>query len=252
MGDAASRPGVADSQQLVDPPRRRGRRFQARGPTRAAQSLLASYALRRCRRSNHDREPQATSGSRHAFVQAAPRRRARPAKGGCRVGQDSCRIARARNSRARPASRRDRVAHARTDLRHRRRLAAVGGRLRGRLGSRVRGDAPRLRRERRRLAGDFSLPAGSYEYKAALNDSWDENYGLHAQSNGANIPSTSPRRRASSSTTTTRATGHRQQELGDRAARRQLPVRARLPGRLGPTASARGSRTPTATASTRS
>ena len=36
--------------------------------------------------------------------------------------------------------------------------------------------------------GTFSLPAGDYEYKAALNDSWTENYGLHAQSNGANIP----------------------------------------------------------------
>src|SRR5215467_8987252 len=36
--------------------------------------------------------------------------------------------------------------------------------------------------------GTFSLPAGNYEYKAALNDSWDENYGLHAQSNGDNIP----------------------------------------------------------------
>jgi glucoamylase len=36
--------------------------------------------------------------------------------------------------------------------------------------------------------GTFALPAGSYEYKAALNNSWDENYGLHAQPNGANIP----------------------------------------------------------------
>ena len=36
--------------------------------------------------------------------------------------------------------------------------------------------------------GTFALPAGSYEYKAALNDSWDENYGLHAGLNGANIP----------------------------------------------------------------
>ncbi|HXV34315.1 MAG TPA: glucodextranase DOMON-like domain-containing protein [Gaiellaceae bacterium] len=36
--------------------------------------------------------------------------------------------------------------------------------------------------------GTFSLPAGSSEYKAALNDSWDENYGLNAQPNGANIP----------------------------------------------------------------
>ncbi len=36
--------------------------------------------------------------------------------------------------------------------------------------------------------GTFSLPAGSYQYKAALNDSWTENYGLHAQAGGANIP----------------------------------------------------------------
>ena len=36
--------------------------------------------------------------------------------------------------------------------------------------------------------GTFSLPAGSYEYKAALNDSWTENYGLHAQQDGANVP----------------------------------------------------------------
>ena len=36
--------------------------------------------------------------------------------------------------------------------------------------------------------GTFALPAGSYEYKAALNDTWDENYGLHAEPGGANIP----------------------------------------------------------------
>ena len=35
--------------------------------------------------------------------------------------------------------------------------------------------------------GVFSVPAGAWEYKAALNDSWDENYGANAQSNGANI-----------------------------------------------------------------
>jgi hypothetical protein len=34
----------------------------------------------------------------------------------------------------------------------------------------------------------FSIPVGSYEYKAALNDSWTENYGLHATPNGPNIP----------------------------------------------------------------
>jgi glycosidase len=40
--------------------------------------------------------------------------------------------------------------------------------------------------------GTFSLPAGSYEYKAALNNAWDENYGLHAGPGGANIPLTAP------------------------------------------------------------
>ena len=40
--------------------------------------------------------------------------------------------------------------------------------------------------------GTWSLPAGAYEYKAALNDSWVENYGLHAVSNGPNIPLSLP------------------------------------------------------------
>jgi len=40
--------------------------------------------------------------------------------------------------------------------------------------------------------GSWTLPAGSYEYKAALNDSWTESYGLHAQSSGANIPLSLP------------------------------------------------------------
>jgi len=40
--------------------------------------------------------------------------------------------------------------------------------------------------------GTFSLPAGSYEYKVALNDSWDENYGAGVAPGGANIPITAP------------------------------------------------------------
>ena len=36
--------------------------------------------------------------------------------------------------------------------------------------------------------GTFSLSAGSYEYKAPLNDAWTENYGLHAVADGPNIP----------------------------------------------------------------
>jgi len=35
--------------------------------------------------------------------------------------------------------------------------------------------------------GTFSVPAGSWEYKAPLNDSWTENYGAHAVQDGANI-----------------------------------------------------------------
>ena len=36
--------------------------------------------------------------------------------------------------------------------------------------------------------GTFTIPAGAWEYKVALNDSWAENYGLGAVSGGANIP----------------------------------------------------------------
>jgi glycosidase len=36
----------------------------------------------------------------------------------------------------------------------------------------------------------FDLPAGSFEYKAALDDSWTENYGLGAVRDGPNIPLT--------------------------------------------------------------
>ncbi len=34
----------------------------------------------------------------------------------------------------------------------------------------------------------FTIPAGDYEYKVALNDSWDVNFGLNAESSGPNIP----------------------------------------------------------------
>ena len=35
--------------------------------------------------------------------------------------------------------------------------------------------------------GSFTLPAGSFEYKVALNGSWDENYGANATPGGGNI-----------------------------------------------------------------
>ncbi len=38
----------------------------------------------------------------------------------------------------------------------------------------------------------FDVPAGSYEYKVALNNSWDENYGAGGAPGGANIPITAP------------------------------------------------------------
>ncbi|MCG8460523.1 MAG: pullulanase-type alpha-1,6-glucosidase [Holophagales bacterium] len=36
--------------------------------------------------------------------------------------------------------------------------------------------------------GDFLVPAGDWEYKAPIDNSWDENYGQNAQLDGANIP----------------------------------------------------------------
>ena len=36
--------------------------------------------------------------------------------------------------------------------------------------------------------GSFDLPAGDYEYKVALNGSWDVNFGLNAEPGGPNIP----------------------------------------------------------------
>ena len=35
--------------------------------------------------------------------------------------------------------------------------------------------------------GTFNIPAGNWEYKAPLNNSWDENYGANATRNGPNI-----------------------------------------------------------------
>ena len=94
--------------------------------------------------------------------------------------------------------------------------------------------------------GTFTLPAGSYEYKAALNNAWDENYGLHAVSNGANIPldlAAGGQRQVLLRPQDPLGDG--QQELGDRRRAGQLPVRARLPRRLGsrlPALLARGPR----------
>ena len=74
----------------------------------------------------------------------------------------------------------------------------------------------------------------SYEYKAPLNDAWTENYGFHAQPDGANVPLSRPfGRERQVLLRPQEPLGHRQQGLGDRGRARELPVRARLPGRLG-------------------
>ena len=36
--------------------------------------------------------------------------------------------------------------------------------------------------------GVFNVPAGDWEYKAPVNGTWNENYGVNAERNGANIP----------------------------------------------------------------
>ena len=82
---------------------------------------------------------------------------------------------------------------ARSDVGDRRRRPAVGGRLRRRLGSRPARPPTSPTTPRDDVwQGTFALPAGNYEYKAALNDAWDENYGLHAARAAPTSRSTSP------------------------------------------------------------
>jgi hypothetical protein len=40
--------------------------------------------------------------------------------------------------------------------------------------------------------GTFTVPAGAFEYKAAINESFDENYGAGGAQGGASIPLTAP------------------------------------------------------------
>ena len=52
-------------------------------------------------------------------------------------------------------------------------------------------------------SGTFALPAGTYQFKIAVNGSWDENYGAGGVPGGGNIPLTVARTaRVSRSTTT--------------------------------------------------
>ena len=101
--------------------------------------------------------------------------------------------------------------------------------------------------------GTFSVPAGDWEYKAALNDSWDENYGANAHAQRAEHRALSLADRA----TVKFYYDHETHWVADNhgktiaVAPGQLPERARLLRRLGselPALLAR--RIPTATAST--
>ena len=133
---------------------------------------------------------------------------------------------------ARAAPRRDR--DARPGLGHDRRVAAVGGGLLRRLGSGLRHDAPHLRRGRRRLAGHLRPSCRRLRVQ-----------GCAQQRLGRELrPPRGPERRQHPDEPRLGRErqvllrpqdplGDRQQELRDRDRRRQLPVGARLPGRLG-------------------
>ena len=81
--------------------------------------------------------------------------------------------------------------------------------------------------------GTFAVPVAAtpYEYKAALNDNWTENYGANATSNGANISLTVGDANATKFYYSHDiALDHQQPQRHDRDSRRQLPERDRLPG----------------------
>ena len=81
--------------------------------------------------------------------------------------------------------------------------------------------------------GTFAVPVAAtpYEYKAALNDAWTENYGANAVSNGPKSLADRRRRERDEVLLLARlALGHQQPQRRDRDSRRQLPERDRLPG----------------------
>ena len=92
-----------------------------------------------------------------------------------------------------------------------------------------------LRRGRQVWQGTFAVPSAAtpYEYKAALNDAWTENYGANAAFNGGNIGLTVGDANATKfyySHDSHWVTSNRNAAIAD--GRRQLPERDRLPGRL--------------------
>ena len=123
---------------------------------------------------------------------------------------------------------------ARSDVGDGRRRSAVGGGLRGRLGSGLRGDASHLRRGRRRLAGNVLAPGRQLRVQGrAQRLLGRELRPPRRVLNGANIP-------LNLGAATQRQVllrpqdplGHRQPQHADPGRGRELPVRARLSGRL--------------------
>ena len=140
--------------------------------------------------------------SAEAFRHGDAARRAPEGKSGNEANDDQASDP-AGAGRARPGhGRGDRAAaaaggrrpHADPGHRHAGRLAPVRARLPGRLAARVRGDpaCSRWRVSRACSAARSTCPAGSYEYKVALNGAWDENYGAGGAPGGADIPLTAP------------------------------------------------------------
>ncbi len=78
-------------------------------------------------------------------------------------------------------------------------------------------------------SGTFAMPAGTWDYKAALNGTWTESYGRNGGPD--NIPLSLARRGGRALLLLARhALGGRQPQRRDRHRRRQLPGRAGLPG----------------------
>ncbi|MDJ0710665.1 MAG: pullulanase-type alpha-1,6-glucosidase [Woeseiaceae bacterium] len=74
----------------------------------------------------------------------------------------------------------------------------------------------------------FVVPAGNYEYKVALNDAWDENYGAGGASGGANLPLS-----VATATSITFSYDHRSHVISDNLVPASVTVTGSLQSELG-------------------
>ena len=149
-----------------------------------------------------DPEATAPTASTQCSPPATTRRRSRSTRPGTRTTAPAARLAARTSSSTSPRATRSgsRTTRRRTSSRSgplRRRAAdsvTIAGSLQSELGCASDWDpacaATHLTYDANDTAwqGTFMPRPASYEYKAALDDSWDENYGLHATLNGLNIP----------------------------------------------------------------